>query len=179
MTDLRISALTDGSPLASGDEIAIARAGVSYRANWDPAQLPGHEIGYTQITSAVNIVSLTEASGTTILSPGALTFDGSPVLMQFWCVGIDTPSNAVNATVVVCLFEGSTQITRLIQAFTIATGIPRVWPAGTLYRFTPSAGSHTYTITAFASSTTGTPAVRAGAGGTGGLPPAFVRFIKV
>jgi len=134
----------------------------------------GGEIGYTQITSPVNITSTTEASGTTILSPGALTFDGNPVIVEFFA-DVTIP-NGTNVSVRVCLFEGSTEITRLATIF-LGSG-QMIVPCSTKYRFTPSAGSHTYTVTAFASSTSGTPAVGAGAGGTAGEPPAFVRFTK-
>jgi hypothetical protein len=35
---------------------------------------PGFEIGYDQITSPVNVASTTEASGTTVITCGALRF---------------------------------------------------------------------------------------------------------
>jgi hypothetical protein len=47
------------------------------------------------------------------------------------------------------------------------------------YRFTPSAGSHTYSFGATASSTTGTPQIGAGAGGGAVQAPAFLRILKV
>jgi hypothetical protein len=79
----------------------------------------------------------------------------------------------------VSLFEGATQIGRLVVVNSwIVTTQPRL-PLNGFLRFTPSAASHTYTITAFANSTTGTPSIQAGAGGTGASVPAFVRFTKV
>jgi len=138
---------------------------------------PGYEIGYAQITSSVNVVSTTEATGTTIISPGAITFDGAAVMVEFFAPAVVTPSVA-GAPVEVCLFESSTQITRLCVAYSSAAANANLPMVGR-YRFTPSAASHTYTVTAFVTSTTGTPAIQAGAGGTGALPPAFVRFTKV
>jgi hypothetical protein len=136
---------------------------------------PGFEIGYAQITSNVNIASTTEATGTTIISPGAITFDGSPVVLTVFPF---IQTGTTTASVVLSLFEGSTQITRLG-----VLGSPSAAVANetftTSYRFTPSAGSHSYTITGVASNLTGTPKVVAGSGGTGGNPPAFVRFTKV
>lgn len=140
---------------------------------------PGFEIGYTQITAGVNVVSTTESSGTTIISPGALTFDGGLVLVEFFSPEFTMPTAAVDNILAVSLFEGATQITRLATAHTYATAAPRAHTPNGFYRFTPSAASHTYTVTAFVSSTTGTPAVLGGAGGTGALPPAFIRFTKV
>lgn len=138
----------------------------------------GGEINYTQITAPVNVVSTTEATGTTILSPGALTFDGTAVLVQFFAM-VTTPSST-GAGVTLSLFEGATQITRLAIAFAGASvgNVQNIVPVAAFYRFTPTAGSHTYTVTAYAQTTSGTPAVDAGAGGTSGNPPAFIRFTK-
>lgn len=135
----------------------------------------GYEIGYTEITSNVSITSTTESSGTTIISPGALTFDGAPVLVTFNAV-FTGPSPA-GAVTHFCLFEGSTEISRL-ASFLSVSGQP-ILTAFAQYRFTPSAASHTYTVTAFVSSTTGSPVVNAGPGGTAAVRPAFVRFTKV
>ena len=146
---------------------------------------PGYEIGYDQITSPVNVTSTTESSGTTIISCAAHTFDGGAVICSFSTDRIVLPNAGGSGTpnyVIVSLFEGSTQITRLAFALTAsgdagyATG---QLPAVGAYRFTPSAGSHTYTISACASSTTGTPNIQAGSGGTGGDAPCFCRFTKV
>ena len=139
---------------------------------------PGFEINYTQITGNVNVVSTTEATGTTIISPGAITFDGTAVIVEFWAIEIDTSTVGVDQSVTVSLFESATQITRLYSGFTQATASARSTGCYGKFRFTPTAASHTYTITAFASDVTGTPKVVAGSGGTGGKPPAFVRFTK-
>lgn len=166
--DARIPVGTNGQMLTAASGQAL---GVQYTTP------PGFEIGYTQITAGVNVVSTTEATGTTIISPGALTFDGAPVIVTFFG-GIKTPTAAAGNATVVCLFESTTQITELGNVVTPAAAQTQVWSTFT-YRFTPTAGSHTYTITAFATTTTGTPQINAGAGGTGANPPAFVRFTKV
>lgn len=140
---------------------------------------PGFEINYTQITAPVNVVSTAEATGTTILSPGAITFDGSAVLLHFYTMGLTTDTAAAADTVIVSLFEGATQISRIAFAQTTVTASANSIGVNGFYRFTPSAASHTYTLTAFATSTTGTPKVLAGNGGTNGNAPAFVRFTKV
>lgn len=138
---------------------------------------PGYEISYTQITSPVNIASSTESSGTAIISPAAATFDGGAVLVEVFAV---IQGGSVATQEQICLFEATTQITRLgaLAQSAASTGFfqATTWK----YRFTPTAGSHTYTVTAFANNTTGTQAsVQCGSGGTGGLPPAFIRFTKV
>ena len=158
---------------AAASQVPVASS--SSAAAW--AYPPGYEISYTQVTASVNVVSTTESSGTTIFSPGALTFDGTLVIVELGG-HLFTPSGAAGDQLVVSLFEGATQITRLAVAQTVAAS-NLIVPMSNRYRFTPSAGSHTYTITAFANVTTGTPRVLAGNGSTGGNPPAFVRFVKV
>jgi hypothetical protein len=144
----------------------------------------GTEIAYSQITAPVNVVSTNEATGTTIISPGAVTFDGAAVMCQFH--GRLVLSTAITGTdlLFVCLFEGATQIQRLgglVSNVAQAISTP-CFESATLdffFRFTPTAGAHTYTVTAFVNSTTGTPSIRADVGGAGGDGPAFVRFTKV
>ncbi len=139
---------------------------------------PGSELYYAQITSPLNIVSTTEAASTTIFALSPLAFDGFPVILTF--MGMIIGPNVASATVTVCLFEGTTQITRLAVPFHGQTAVNQFEHAVCAeYRFTPTAGVHSYTVSAFASSTTGTPNVAAGVGGTGGQPPAFVRITKV
>ncbi len=129
---------------------------------------PGYEIGYDQITGNVTVSATTEASGTTVISCAAHTFDGSPVLAEFYCNAL-----SVGDFVIVSLFESTTQIGRFTQS---ATGVSAFAAHGAI-RFTPSAASHTYTVTAYRGSSNGT--VNAGAGGTAVYSPTFVRFTKV
>jgi len=138
--------------------------------------LPGAEIGYDQITAAVTVASTTEASGTTVIACAAHVFDGAAVIAEFFAQNV-LPAAAANALIVVGLFEGATQIGRfgLVQSPNIASGIQV--PFYGRYRFTPSAGSHTYTVTAWQSGGNGT--IQAGAGGAGANSPAFARFTKV
>lgn len=140
---------------------------------------PGFEIGYTQITSNANITDTSEATGTALISPGALTFDGGPVLVEFYTIALIPPTAAATSQAFVTLFEGSTEITRLAQTETVATASRAQITVYGRYRFAPTAGSHTYKICGFVSSTSGTPAIAAGPGGTAGEAPAFVRFTKV
>lgn len=140
---------------------------------------PGYEWSYTQRTTSVAVVSGTEASGTTVLSPAAFTPDGGAVLVEFFALYAQTPSSAIGAKLTVSLFESTTQLTRIaVAACQDTTGTNDIPLVGS-YRFTPSATAHTYTVTAFADSQTGAPTIIAGSGGTGGLPPCFVRFTKV
>lgn len=139
---------------------------------------PGYEIGYTAITSPVNITDTSEATHTALISPGALVFDGGAVLAEFFGV-IQLDTAAAGDLCTVTLFEGATQITRLAQIRSAITASANIETVRATYRFTPTAASHTYTVCAFVTSTTGTPQILAGNGSTNGMPPAFVRFTRV
>lgn len=128
----------------------------------------GFEIGYDQITSPVSVTATTEAAGTTVISCAAHTFDGSAVFVTFFAASV-SGGGACN----VSLFEASTQITELADSNPGASGNPITG----MFRFTPTAGSHTYTVTAFRTVSNAT--IQAGSGGTAGFPPCFIRFTKV
>lgn len=138
---------------------------------------PGFEVGYDQITSFVTIASTTEATGTPIITCGAHTFDGAAVLATFFAPAIQI-ANIQQLTATVCLFESTTEIGRLC-AVSNATAIQDLYSGIGMLRFTPTAGSHTYTVTAFVSNSAATSGIVAGVGGTAAYPPAFIRFTKV
>lgn len=137
---------------------------------------PGFEIGYDQITAGVTVSSTTEATGTTVISAAAHTFDGGAVLAHFFTPTLVPPTTLGNQ-IWICLFEGATEIGRLCSAITPNSSTQGCAANGFL-RFTPTAASHTYTVTGFISGGTGA-AVVAGASGTGANVPAFIRFTKV
>lgn len=178
-------------PIVSVDPVAISGATVTGSAASGQVPVassssaavwkypPGFEINYTAITSNANVTDTSEATATALISPGAITFDGTAVLVHFFCPAILTDTAAATDTVTVTLFEGSTQITRLGVAKTEVVAAPNLTAASYFYRFTPTAASHTYKVCAFANSATGTPTLTAGNGGTNGYSPAFVRFTKV
>ena len=137
----------------------------------------GFEINYTEKTSATFITSTNPAAPTTILSPGAITFDGGPVLVTFFS-GDVRPPNFSGEQISICLYEGATEVARIAFFETNSATQPILSILGQ-YRFTPTAGSHTYTIGAFVSTNSGSPFVDGGPGGAGNPPPCFVRFTKV
>lgn len=170
-----LGSVTTVTGTAAASQVPVASS--SSAAAW--AYPPGFEIGYTQITSSANITDTSEATATALISPGALTFDGGAVLVHFFAAFILPPQNAIGATAIITLFEGATQITRLLLCETETTTTSAPFSMTAFYRFTPSVGSHTYKVCGFVSSTTGTPNIGAGAGGTGAYPPSFIRFTKV
>jgi hypothetical protein len=142
------------------------------------ATSPGFEIGYDQITASVTVASTTEATGTTIISAAAHTFDGALVLAHFFAP-LGQVNTIVGGTMTVSLFEGATQIARFGAVVQPAGGGANIDnPFTGFIRFTPTAASHTYTVTAF-NGGGGTGIIGAGVGGTGAYTAAFLRFTKV
>ena len=130
---------------------------------------PGFEINYTQITANVT-VSGTSGARTTVISPGAITFDGSAVLVHFFAQAI---SSGAADQVSVTIDESGSIVAVLSQ-----TGSPSAnEPCSAFLRFTPTAASHTYTISAYRATANGI--INAGTGSGGANAPAFVRFTKV
>jgi len=139
--------------------------------------LPGAVIGYDQITTTVNITGTAEATPTTVIPGSTYIFDGAPVWAEFFSPSVNPPSVASQA-LIICLFEGATEICRWGDIRSASASF-NANPITLRYRFTPSPGNHTYSIKAFASSVTGTPAVQAGAGGAATDMPAYLSFTKV
>jgi len=153
---------------------------VSGGSGFVPSTAQGFEIGYDQVTASVTVASTTEATGTTVITCAAHTFDGAAVLATFFTPEV-LVGNQTDNIVAVSLFEGATQIGRLAQWQGPTTVAPnQQWPGIGMLRFTPTAASHTYTVTVFAASVAGTaPVLRAAASGTGTQVPMFIRFTKV
>lgn len=137
---------------------------------------PGFEIGYDQITTAVNIASTTEATPTALISCAAHTFDGGPVLLTvFGWLQTSTLATIHQIT----LMESTTEISRIGQ-LVLASAAVNDYAVTYCYRFTPSAGSHTYTVSGYTNNSGGTQAIfQGGASGTSAISPAFARFAKV
>ncbi len=139
---------------------------------------PGFEIAYAQITSPASITDTAEATATALITCTA-TFDGFPVLLDVYSQRIAMPTGATSNVAIFTLFEGSTQIGRLASYRSLSVTPQNQIPVNASYRFTPSAGSHTYKLCCFVSAATGGPILDAGAGGTGTPLPAFMRFTKI
>ena len=136
---------------------------------------PGYEWDFDQATSDLNPTATTEGTAQTAVTGNAVTYDGSPVIAHFVCSDAQADASA-GAILIVLLYEGATVIGRLaiVQSPTAAGDRKPISPE---YRFTPSAASHTYSVKAYV--TTGTGALRAGAGGSGNSAPMFMRITKV
>ncbi len=174
-----VTSVTDGThtvtaaktlDFVSGATVADAGSG---QANVTVAA-PGTEIGYDQITSNV---TMPNTGVFTIISAAAHTFDGNPVICEIYSplFGISTTGGTI-AAFFWQLFEGATQLGTTETAFR-SDATPQ-YAAGVVYkrRFTPSAGSHTYTVKATQNGAGGLAA--AGDGTTSNVLPCYVRFTK-
>lgn len=173
----------DGSITAAAGDIPISSlaAGLAGQliGGTVPSYLypPGYEIAYDQITSGVNIVSTTEATPTAVISGTAHTYEAAAYLFSFYSPSVTTPSSAAGI-ITILLMEDSASIGRIAVVESVSVTTQQIDSVLAQYRFTPSAGSHTFGVSAFVSATTGTPAVGAGAGGINTAVPAFLRVTK-
>lgn len=168
-----LSGVTVSGTAAAG-QVPVASS--SAAGAW--AYPPGFELAYVEITASVNIVGTSEATATTIVSAGAVTFDGTPVVLEFFSPEVRGDTAAAADVIQFFIFDSATSQGMLGQwRVGQVTANAETW----VYlrrKFTPSAAAHTFSVTAATSATTGTPLVLAGSGGVGNPLPSYVRITK-
>lgn len=114
---------------------------------WYPSAATA-EIAYGQRTSDVNVTATSSATATDLgITTGAATYDGTAVVVQFSAAAVDRGTNSIN----IALYDGASMvIDRLCQ--TNSSGAQAL---NGFYRFTPSAGSHTYLVKGWVDAGTG------------------------
>jgi hypothetical protein len=136
------------------------------------------ELGYSQITADVAVVSTNSASPTSIIPALSVVCDGGPVLVEFW--GHVTIGTSTDSNVITILSVDGTPTSRLsVSSFGPTLSNPSgTQPVRGAIRLTPTAGSHTFAVGATYGAATGS--IRAGAGNTStSFPPAFLRVSKI
>jgi len=137
---------------------------------------PSGEIVYTQITAPVQILNSAASSSHQVVPPTAIAYDGTPIMIEFYSPSVLTP-NITGGHIMFNVFDGVTDLGYLGD---ILCTQPVVQAAVSLRRrFVPTAGVHSYQITAW----TPTPVanggyVYAGTGGVALWPPAFMRITR-
>lgn len=166
----------DTSDAHDASAISVADSGGLFTATDVEAALaelkntaPGKEIGYAQIT-ADQTISDTTSPGDPVVSLGAITFDGTPVMIEFFCV-VDTGATD-NSEVFFELFDDTTNLIRIANVMTRVAESQR-FTVFAKYRLTPTAASHTYNIKAVRVASNGT--IKA----TPAFPPCFLRAVRV
>lgn len=126
-------------------------------------------LNYTQITASVPITSTDSATPDTVITAGAITVDGSTrIKITFFAPSVTILSEAGgNAGIFIVLNEGTTELGMLADILYLASGaaVPFHAPVGSVQRIlTPTNGSHTYSVTAWAlaNNNDGNSAVQAG-----------------
>ena len=136
------------------------------------------ELGYSQITSDVNVVSTTAGAGTEIIAPLTVVCDGGPVLVEFFTPEVRTPSVS-SQMIRASLYQDGAEHTRYWGTKRTVAAVVDLAPMQLQRRLTPTAGSHTFGVKAFVDSTSGTPSVAAGDGTSAAHAPAFLRVSKI
>src|SRR5262245_61911112 len=164
------------------DRIEAVRGATNGLASLDattkvPAtQLPslaGLRLAHSEITANVTSTATAEASATTVVPGAAVTYDGAPVLFEFFSPFVS--HSVAGAFVFLLLCEGATVLGRIgaLQAAIAGSGAPVLGG----FQGIPSAGAHTYSIKTY-TNVAGTITVFAGGGGPGAYLPCYLRITK-
>ena len=133
-------------------------------------------LDYQQITTPQNITATSEGTATTAVQGATVTYDGAtPVRIEVFSPGITQGTT----TIADCLYDASgggaaASIGWLMHGSYAAVTDRR--PYAAVRRLTPSAATHAYSWRLWVDA--GTGVAHAGAGGSGNLPPAFLRITR-
>lgn len=134
----------------------------------------GYEYAFNQSTTQVNLTSTNPASPHLIIEGTSRSYDGTPILVEFYAGTVQAPSANGQATVV-SLWDASTDLGMIGELWNVANfGVTMC----ARRKITPSAGTHNYRIQAWVNAGTG-GVVYAGSGGAGATqPPTYIRVTK-
>jgi hypothetical protein len=137
---------------------------------WEPGALAGSStLAYTEFTSTVSVTATTDP-GTTLVSSGSITCDGSPLWVEFSCAEV-TNSASLQDSLMNLLVDGVvTGFSDFVFPTTAAS--PCLWRR----RLTPSAGTHTFGVAG--RTTSGTTQFIAGSGSGSTRMPGYIRVTK-
>lgn len=138
----------------------------------------GGEWDYKQATSDITGVNATtEGGAVAVITGNAVTFDGTRVKVEFFAPEIAYVAGTGTNKLTVVFLRDTTVVG---QAVVLETGSTFVGGPGVKASCfdTPAAGSHTYAVKAFSAATGPNYTVKAGAGGSGNLVPAYLRVTK-
>lgn len=172
------SSVTNIGPTSLGSGTPAAGKYLDGSGAWTTLPTAALEQAYTQITSDVSVTATTEGTANTIITGASFTADGtSAYLIEFFSPQVITPGGATDRGISLVLLENTTvKLGFWAQILPSASMVERV-PVHLQYRYTPAAGSTNFVVKAFVTAGTGT--VKAGAGGSGTVAPAFLRVTKV
>jgi hypothetical protein len=160
-----------GDPGIKGDTGAAGATGAQ-----GPAGPAGSsEFFYGEGTANVSVAVNAASAATNVISAGAQTYTAVPHLIEFFCPqGVSGTS--ATSVLSVSLWDGSTDL-GVIASVKNNTATAMNLPVYARRRLTPTAGSHTYIVKAYATAQAG--ALNAGAGGSGVNVPLHLRIVKL
>jgi hypothetical protein len=135
------------------------------------------ELGYSQITSAVTVTaSSTDASPVTVIPALTVVCDGSPVLVEFFAPF--WANNAAGGYLNIGITQDGTLKNRWATNY---AGANTAAGQTLQLRTTPTAGVHTFAVTANVNGNPAAGSINAGTygAGSGTSPPAFLRVSKI
>jgi hypothetical protein len=134
------------------------------------------ELAYAQITAQVPLTAGSPGAANMIISTAAVTYDGSPIIVEFYTPIGQTPAVA-GSQIGVNLWDNSTDKGFM---FTLnAIGAAAFYsPICAKRRITPSAGSHTYSVRGWVYPGGNTGYMMAGLGNIDQYAPAYLRITK-
>lgn len=125
-------------------EFVLALISASSLVRQAVSAAPGAEILFSQMNNNVTITATSIATSQTLINPGNVSYDGTPVWVETYFPGITQP-NLANAQMVVNLFDVNTDTGYMGAIYApVATGmqIPMIGRR----RITPSPGLHNYNL---------------------------------
>jgi hypothetical protein len=156
---------------------ALAGQGLIWNGSttqWAPAYPPGYQYDKTQITaSPAAVTATTEGTSVAQITGGSVTYDGATLVkVEFWAPTLSVSAATTATTFVV--FRGATVVGGAVYGADI-TGAVNPPPYVVAFD-TPPAGAVAYALKAYVNANSMT--LSAGAGGSGGALPAFLRVTK-
>lgn len=136
------------------------------------------EVDYAEITSNVTVTATTSATATTIVTGAAKTYDGEAKIRIDFFSPLVRPSGTVSRILTFVLYDGSTELGRFGGVTHQVTGVLVDAPVHLSRRFTPAAGTRTYSIRAY-NSAGADGLVAAGGGASGAFMPAYMQITRV
>ncbi len=129
-------------------------------------------LDYAEATGDVSVTHTTEGTADTLVAGNAITVDGATaVLLEFFAPAWFNNNNSRTLTVV---FTDGTTVLGKVASFNGPANPSDITFPVARYRYTPVAGTYTFTAKVYANTGTNVT-VRAGAGGTGAYAPMFLR----
>lgn len=136
------------------------------------------ELDFKQATADVTgITATTEAGATAVITGNSVTYDGSRVKVEFYAPEVVYVAGTGTNKVTLVFLRDTTVVGQAVILETGGTLVSGEGPKAECFD-TPPAGAHTYSVKAFSAATSPNYTVKAGAGGSGVLVPAYLRVTK-